>query len=137
MMDLSHIHFHLVDDNDIDISVNVKLLQLAKITENIHTYTSAVKFLEHLRAHSEEFQTGEHVILLDIMMPVMDGFECLSELQRMDPQMLQHTIVFMLSSSIDREVIRKTEKYSFVKRVLEKPLDVYFLKLGLEDIYSD
>jgi hypothetical protein len=42
----------------------------------------------------------------------------------------------MLSSSIDRNAIMKTEKHQIVKRVLEKPLDVYMLKMALEDIYG-
>lgn len=136
-MDLSHIRFHLVDDNDIDIAVNVKLLHLAKISEHIQTYTSAPKFLTHLREHPEEFQHGQHVVLLDIMMPVMDGFECLAELEKFDAASLQNTIVFMLSSSIDRNAIMRTEKHQIVKRVLEKPLDVYLLKMALEDIYGE
>lgn len=137
MTDLSNIHFHLVDDNDIDISVNVKLLHLAKISDHISTYSSAVKFLAELNEHPEIFSQGRHIILLDIMMPVIDGFECLAELQKMNPQRTQHMHVFMLSSSIDRNTISKAEKFPIVKRVIEKPLDVYQLKMALEDLFSE
>ncbi len=136
-MDLSNIHFHLVDDNDIDTSVNVKLLHLAKISEHISTYTSAIKFMANLHEHPEFFATGRHIILLDIMMPLMDGFECLAELETLDPFITQHVNVFMLSSSIDRINISKAEKFAMVKRVIEKPLDVYLLKMALEDLYSE
>jgi hypothetical protein len=43
----------------------------------------------------------------------------------------------MLSSSIDRINISKAEKFQIVKRVLEKPLDVYLLKMTLEDLFSE
>lgn len=137
MMDLSHIHFHLVDDNDIDIAVNVKLLNLAKISSHIHTYTSASKFLDQISNHPEEFNHGEHVVLLDIMMPGMNGFECLAELEKRDESITDHIIVFLLSSSIDRGNISKAEQHLIVKRVLEKPLDVYLLKMALEEVYGD
>lgn len=137
MMDLTNIHFHLVDDNDIDISVNVKLLHLAKISNHISTYTSAVKFMDHIHEQPEFFATGRHIILLDIMMPLMDGFECLAELQALAPSITEHINVFMLSSSIDRNNISKAEKFAMVKRVIEKPLDVYLLKMALEDLYSE
>jgi CheY-like chemotaxis protein len=117
--------------------VNVKLLHLAKISEHISTYSSAIQFLQALREQPALLSTGKHVVLLDIMMPVMDGFECLAELEKMDPTITHELNVFMLSSSIDRNVISKAEKFAIVKRVLEKPLDVYLLKMALEDIFSE
>jgi len=136
-MNLSDIHFHLVDDNDIDTSVNMKLLHLANISHHVSTYSSAVKFMATMKENAELFRQGPHVVLLDIMMPVMDGFECLAELEKLDTSLTQHMHVFMLSSSIDRNNISKAEKFAIVKRVIEKPLDVYTLKMALEDIFSE
>jgi CheY-like chemotaxis protein len=136
-MNLSDIHFHLVDDNDIDTSVNMKLLHLANISEHISTYSSAIKFLATLKESPSLFTQGRHIVLLDIMMPGMDGFECLAELEKIDTTLTQNMHVFMLSSSIDRNNISKAEKFEIVKRVIEKPLDVYTLKMALEDIFMD
>ena len=136
-MNLSNIHFHLVDDNDIDTSVNMKLLQMANISSHVSTYSSAIKFLAVIRDNQDAFKQGRHIVLLDIMMPGMDGFECLAELDKMDVSVTQNIHVFMLSSSIDRNNISKAEKFAMVKRVIEKPLDVYTLKLALEDLYSE
>lgn len=136
-MNLSDIHFHLVDDNDIDTSVNMKLLHLANISQHVSTYSSAVKFLATMQEQPEIFRQGRHVVLLDIMMPIMDGFECLAELEKREKSLTQHMHVFMLSSSIDRNNISKAEKFAIVKRVIEKPLDVYTLKMALEDIFSE
>jgi response regulator RpfG family c-di-GMP phosphodiesterase len=67
----------------------------------------------------------------------MDGFECLAELEKMAPSLTQNIDVFMLSSSIDRNNISKAEKFQIVKRVIEKPLDVYLLKMALEDLFAE
>ena len=136
-MILSDIHFHLVDDNDIDTSVNMKLLHLANISEHVRTYSSGIKFLAALKESPDLFNRGRHIVLLDIMMPGMDGFECLAALEKVDSTLTQNMNVFMLSSSIDRSNISKAEKFTIVKRVLEKPLDVYTLKMALEDIFLE
>ncbi|MBX7052891.1 MAG: response regulator [Flavobacteriales bacterium] len=128
--------FHLVDDNDIDIAVNTKLLQLSGITPDIHTYNNAAKFLQSIQSNQEYYSTKEHVILLDIMMPGMNGFECLDELSKLPEKIKARMKVFMLSSSIDRNDIRRAESYDLVQRVLEKPLDIYLLKKTLEGIYE-
>jgi hypothetical protein len=44
--------------------------------------------------------------------------------------------VFMLSSSIDRNDIKRAESYPMVKRILEKPLDVYQFKQALNVIFG-
>lgn len=129
-----NIIFHLVDDNDIDIAVNTKLLQLSDITPNIYAYNNATKFLQAINANQELYATKTHVILLDIMMPGMNGFECLDELSKLPEKIKTKLKVFMLSSSIDRNDIRLAESYDLVQRVLEKPLDIYLLKKTLEGI---
>jgi CheY-like chemotaxis protein len=115
----------------------MKLLQLANISSHVSSYSSAVMFLSSLKDNPSIFTQGPNIVLLDIMMPVMDGFECLAELEKIDPALTKDTHVFMLSSSIDRNDIRKAEKFAMVKRVIEKPLDVYNLKMALEDLFSE
>lgn len=135
MSKLENISFHLVDDNDIDLAVNSKLLEIAKISDKITTYQSAILLLDYLK--SDKFDAScYHVILLDIMMPNMNGFECLDQLTLMPDAIRQQLTVFMVSSSIDRNDIRKAESYDLVEKILEKPLDVYLLKKYLEEVFE-
>lgn len=131
-----NIVFHLVDDNDIDIAVNTKLLQLSQISEDIHVYNNATSFLSAIKGGDAVFHSENQVLLLDIMMPVMSGFDCLDELSKPEFAAYSNLKVFMLSSSIDRNDIRRAESYTIVQKVLEKPLDVYLLKKFLEDIFA-
>ena len=119
---------HLVDDNDIDIAVNTKLLQLAQIGDEIVVYNSGVAFLDRLEAEKEYWLQHDNVVLLDIMMPGLTGFDTMIRFGNMDEAVHKAFNVFMLSSSIARNDIKKAEGTPFVHRILEKPLDVYLLK---------
>ncbi len=130
------IAFHLVDDNDIDIAVNSKLLQLVNLSTVIHTYGGGLKFLKELKSEGERFTAFHNVVLLDIMMPIVNGFDCLEQLQLLSDEQKKTFDVFMLSSTIDRKDIMRAESFSMVRRVLEKPLDVYLLKKAIEEIIS-
>ncbi len=124
--------FHLVDDNDIDIAVNSKLLQLVNLTTSIHTYNGGVKFIKELKENPDRFSGHHNIVLLDIMMPVSNGFDCLDFMQTMPEETQKKFSVYMLSSTIDRKDIQRAEAYPMVEKVLEKPLDVYLLKRAIQ-----
>jgi CheY-like chemotaxis protein len=122
----------MVDDNDIDIAVNRKLLQLADITTDIRSFNTCSKFFDFLETEEGQTRTIKQIVLMDIMMPVMNGFECLQKFSHFTEERQNEFVIFMLSSSIDRNDIRKAEENPLVRRVLEKPLDIYILRKLLE-----
>lgn len=61
------------------------------------------------------------LILLDLDMPVMDGWEFLDSLVLLP--VAEQTCVFILTSSIHPDDRKKANRYSVVKGFLSKPLD--------------
>lgn len=118
----------LVDDNDIDIVVNTKLLKLANITDNVVSFNRCEEALDWLGQNHKNGGLKDNVVLLDIQMPGTDGFQCLEKYVSLPPEVKTGCRVFMLSSSIDRGDIERAEANHDVIKVLEKPLDVYLLK---------
>ena len=121
-------HIYLVDDNDIDIAVNSKLLELGNMGKHVRSFGSAIRFMNELRTNPSAFIGHQNLLLLDIMMPAMNGFEFMNEFQHMPKEITDTFTVYMLSSTIDRNDIRRAEATPHVLRVLEKPLDIYLLK---------
>lgn len=122
------LHIILVDDNDIDIVVNSKLLKLANFSQNISSFNSGRDVLDFLGESESQITDKQNILLLDIQMPTMGGFECLDQIMELPAEVQESLMVFMLSSSIDRNDIERAEKNPAVLKVLEKPLDVYLLK---------
>lgn len=126
------LNIFLIDDNDIDIVVNSKLLKLARITDSITTFSECTVALKYFASNSEMLSKSRNVVLLDIQMPGMDGFECAEHMKNLPKEVRDALTVFMLSSSIDRNDIKRAEEHDFIKKILEKPLDVYQLKRLLQ-----
>jgi len=133
MTETGELNFILIDDNDIDIVVNSKLLKLANFSGNIMDFSSCEETLSYFEANCDELSKKNNVILLDIQMPMIDGFGCLDRFEGLPEHLKKSMRIFMLSSSIDRNDIERAENNPAVLKVLEKPLDVYLLKRLLEE----
>jgi len=117
----------LVDDNEIDLIVNEKLLRISGLTDTVERFASATDFLQRFDGLVDA-SSYRNVLLLDIMMPGLNGFECAQAISERPVERRAGFQVFVLSSSIDRNDIARASAIPLVGRVLEKPLDTYLLK---------
>jgi CheY-like chemotaxis protein len=127
------LHILLIDDNDIDLKVNSGLLKLSGIGGEINTFNSCTEAFLQLQKRADELKSKRVVLLLDIQMPSMNGFDCVEKLKDLPRDIRSILEIYMLSSSIDRNDIKRAEEHPDIKKILEKPLDVYQLKRYLAD----
>jgi CheY-like chemotaxis protein len=73
--------------------------------------------------HQWPQQGKQLVILLDIQMPVMNGFAFLEAYKTLPEDAKKDTQLFVLSSTLNHDEIKKAEGYQFVTRFLNKPLE--------------
>ncbi|MCX6185989.1 MAG: response regulator [Bacteroidetes bacterium] len=117
-------HALLIDDNEVDNYVSKHIITRSKLVEKISVASSAkeaLEFLNSLLANSNDFP---NIIMLDIRMPEMDGFEFLDEFVKFPKSIIKGCNIIMLSSSNDQSDIEKSNTYKVVKGYLNKPLDI-------------
>jgi CheY-like chemotaxis protein len=110
----------MVDDNDSDLLYTRVTLQRCGEPCEVLAYERAQDALEHLRQTPAH---GVRLVLLDINMPVMDGFAFLDAFEALAPEQRAGAVVAMLSSSSDPADRSRALAYPSVAGYLTKPLD--------------
>lgn len=111
----------LIDDNPTDLFVHERFLVHKKISHQIVKFISAEDALYYLDDHPD-LKEWPDLILLDIQMPVMNGFDFLQHCEKFS-QMKKSNII-MLSSSLDFGDINRVKANPHVLALMEKPFDI-------------
>jgi CheY-like chemotaxis protein len=112
----------LIDDNEIDLKINSKLISLTKLVDEIIICNSGDEALNFLNNQLENKKLIPTFILLDIQMPEMDGFEFLMHYKKLSKSITDNCAIAMLSSTLDFGDIKKAEANPHVIKLLKKPL---------------
>jgi len=119
----------LVDDDEINNFISIKLIKKALVNSEImaclHGKFAIDQLLEIQRKDPAKLPD---YILLDINMPIMNGWEFLDEYKRLNIDPLGKSKIFIISSSVFSNDINKAKSYPLVKDFVSKPLNVEKIK---------
>jgi CheY-like chemotaxis protein len=91
----------LVDDDPTVNFLNQRLLSRLNVSQEVYVAQNGVEALTLLNLHCQaHFRTCPALVLLDLNMPVMDGFEFLEAYQRLPVEQRQGTSIVVLTSSV-------------------------------------
>lgn len=107
----------LIDDDVNTNFYNRILLSQANVCEEILEFQNANEGLDYIK----EGHTV-NMILLDINMPIMNGWQFLEAYEQLDEAQKDAVIVVMLTSSIDEDDQEKAAMYDSVKKFIRKPI---------------
>ena len=127
------INILVIDDDDINNFLLGHLLKKSDYPVESKMFTDPVIGLDYV-VNLHEKKEAVDLILLDINMPQMTGWDVLNELRKSDGKGLQTVKkVYMLSSSVHITDIEQAKEYPEVSGFISKPITLEFLsKIFLE-----
>ncbi len=120
---------YIIDDDNIFIFVLKKILEKNQSFEEVLDFKNGEKVIELL---SNITGIIPNIILLDINMPVIDGWQFLEQIEKLPNK--DKFNIFIMSSSIDANDIKKSKSFSTVKDFISKPINNDKLNKLLESI---
>jgi CheY-like chemotaxis protein len=109
----------LIDDDQINNELNQLVLNIFGNVEETIVCENGSEALQFLKSHSKE--NLPELILLDIKMPIMDGFQFLDAAEKMCKDFTKRIPVYILTSSKNEGDIKKANEYD-IAGFLNKPL---------------
>ena len=117
----------IIDDNEIDNYIVKTLLKNNNIADEVIVFDSAVAAIEYLQFNQHNVNELPQIIFLDLYMPIMNGFQFIEMLDKIDSSAVQASKLCVLSSSIDNNDIIKSKFNNSVFTYIAKPISTEFL----------
>lgn len=119
-----NINFIIVDDSKEDCYLIKKRLHTLNKNYNIKSFLNAQEAYEYVKKSVVETNghSNKNIIILDIYMPLMDGFEFVEEFENLPQNIQDNFMICALTSSINKIHADKISTYKSVKFFLEKPI---------------
>lgn len=111
----------LIDDNSTDRFIHTKLLEIYSIGKEVQEFDSGSEALKYLKENKEKEEMLPDVVLLDVLMPEMSGFDFLVYFEQFYAELAKKPALFMLSSTDDEQDLKKAHRSQIVQRMLRKP----------------
>jgi CheY-like chemotaxis protein len=114
----------IVDDDRIFQMLTKSRLQMIDTVKEMHTFDNGQACLEFILDNLQNSEKLPDIILLDINMPIMDGWEFVEEFAKlkMNNKISKPISIHIMSSSVNDKDIKRAENASDISSYTIKPV---------------
>ena len=114
----------IIDDDKIYVNLVKKIIETKKLCDHLLIFKDGKEGIDYFETLLQNFEKENlpEVILLDLNMPVMDGWEFLDYCEKHIPTLTDSCMICILSSSIIGKDIIRADQHPMVSEYVAKPL---------------
>ena len=117
-------NFIVIDDNKLDCFIAQKIVYNTGLSNKISLFQNALEALEQVKQPETGPDIPKSIIIVDIQMPLMNGFEFIEAFENLPAETRTRYQIFMLSSTINQNDVNRAKSYTSVINLISKPLSV-------------
>ncbi|MEO2063995.1 MAG: response regulator [Christiangramia sp.] len=114
----------IIDDDEIYQKIVSKMVERSGSFSEAKYFTQSIQALDYLKNEGSLTE----IVLLDINMPQMDGWQLLREISENQPAIFQQMSIYIVSSSIAESDREKAKMFPALKGFITKPITISKLK---------
>jgi len=122
----------IIDDDPIFRFGTIKMMENVQLSLNFLVYKNGKDAYDQLLPKLQLNTNLPDAILLDLNMPVMDGWQFLDELAKIP--IAENIPIYIVSSSVDNRDIKKAKTYKMVNKYIIKPFSIPKIKELIEEL---
>ncbi len=112
----------IIDDDKIYRFTTEKYINMLRLADRVLTYSDGEEAMSYLRQNLDTPSEIPDIILLDVNMPIMDGWDFLEEFAELSAKLPKKVTIYMVSSSIDDRDQQRARQIEQISDYVVKPI---------------
>ncbi|UFH34728.1 response regulator [Flavobacterium acetivorans] len=114
----------VIDDDPIYQIIANKVIQKSEMFSEAESFKNGKTAIDALNGQIKNTESLPDLILLDINMPIMDGWEFMEKMTTIKPLINKQILIYIVSSSIAQEDKTMAKNHPDILGYLSKPLSI-------------
>ena len=121
-MSINYPDFIVVDDSRLDCFISQKIISTTCQNATVQSFINAADALDEILNRQNGSAKDLTIIILDIQMPVMNGFDFADAFENLSEIIKSGYVIYMVTSSTNESDLIRAKNYPSIRFLYNKPL---------------